>query len=559
MGMFKGSYKKAAAAGLAALVLTGLMAGCGMSSGGDKKAGGAAGQKVELKLAYQLPSDHHLSKSIEKFAKEVNERSKGSIDVKVYPAGQLYNDQNMNDALMSGGLDIGMNSTARWSMVVPAMKVLDLPFVLTSYQAVDNALDGDLGKALSEQLEKKGVRPLIWADYGYVQFTDNVRPLEKPEDFQGLKMRSYSEISADVLKALGASPTTMSSSEVYMGIKNGTIDGQSSGQTAILSRKIYEVSKYMTVANSSYVEYLVAINANSWKKLSPDQQKIITDVSKEIQNEIREETAGQLYNDQNMNDALMSGGLDIGMNSTARWSMVVPAMKVLDLPFVLTSYQAVDNALDGDLGKALSEQLEKKGVRPLIWADYGYVQFTDNVRPLEKPEDFQGLKMRSYSEISADVLKALGASPTTMSSSEVYMGIKNGTIDGQSSGQTAILSRKIYEVSKYMTVANSSYVEYLVAINANSWKKLSPDQQKIITDVSKEIQNEIREETKAEDQECIKELEEKGMQVYVVPQDQIHLWQEATAPVVAAFEQEQGAEGKQLVEDCLKASQAAQK
>lgn len=354
MGMFKGSYKKAAAAGLAALVLTGLMAGCGMSSGGDKKAGGAAGQKVELKLAYQLPSDHHLSKSIEKFAKEVNERSKGSIDVKVYPAGQLYNDQNMNDALMSGGLDIGMNSTARWSMVVPAMKVLDLPFVLTSYQAVDNALDGDLGKALSEQLEKKGVRPLIWADYGYVQFTDNVRPLEKPEDFQGLKMRSYSEISADVLKALGASPTTMSSSEVYMAIKNGTIDGQSSGQTAILSRKIYEVSKYMTVANSSYVEYLVAINANSWKKLSPDQQKIITDVSKEIQNEIREET-------------------------------------------------------------------------------------------------------------------------------------------------------------------------------------------------------------KAEDQECIKELEEKGMQVYVVPQDQIHLWQEATASVVAAFEQEQGAEGKQLVEDCLKASQAAQK
>ena len=109
---------------------------------------------MELKLAYQLPSDHHLSKSIEKFAKEVNERSKGSIDVKVYPAGQLYNDQNMNDALMSGGLDIGMNSTARWSMVVPAMKVLDLPFVLTSYQAVDNALDGDLGKALSEQLER---------------------------------------------------------------------------------------------------------------------------------------------------------------------------------------------------------------------------------------------------------------------------------------------------------------------------------------------------------------------------------------------------------------------
>ena len=97
---------KIAAASLAALAMAGMMTGCGMS-GGDKKAAATGnGQKVELKLAYQLPSEHHLSKSVEKFAKEVNERSKGSIEVKVYPAGQLYNDQNMNDALMSGGLDI---------------------------------------------------------------------------------------------------------------------------------------------------------------------------------------------------------------------------------------------------------------------------------------------------------------------------------------------------------------------------------------------------------------------------------------------------------------------
>lgn len=307
MGMFKRSHK-VVLAGLAALAIAGMMTGCGMSGGDKKPAASGNGQKVELKLAYQLPAEHHLSKSVEKFAKEVNERSKGQIDIKVYPAGQLYNDQNMNDALMSGGLDIGMNSTARWSMVVPALKVLDMPFVLTSYSAVDNALDGDLGKALNQEMEKKGVHPLIWADYGYVQFCNSVKKIEKPEDFQGMKIRSYSETSADIIQALGASPTTMSSSEVYMAIKNGTIDGQSSGQTAILSRKIYEVAKYLTVTNNSYVEFLVSMNDNSWKKLTPEQQKIITDTAKEIQDEIRKETKAE---DERCLKELSAKGMDV--------------------------------------------------------------------------------------------------------------------------------------------------------------------------------------------------------------------------------------------------------
>ena len=306
-------FKKGAkwiAAGLACLAL----AGCGMSGSGNKPASSAAaskaasGQKVELKLAYQLPAEHHLSKSLEKFAKIVNEKGKGSLEIKVYPAGQLYNDQNMNDALMSGGLDIGMNSCARWAMVVPQLKVLDLPFVLTTYEAVGNALDGDLGKLLEAEVEKKNVHPLMWADYGYVQFANNKKKIEKPEDFQGLKIRSYSEISAEIIKALGASPTTMSAAEVYMAIKNGTIDGQTSGQTAMLSRKMYEVAKYMTVTNHSYVEYLVAINANTWKKLSPDQQKLLTDTAAEIEKEIRSETKAE---DERCLKEIAEKGMDV--------------------------------------------------------------------------------------------------------------------------------------------------------------------------------------------------------------------------------------------------------
>lgn len=284
--------KKIIAAGLAAFAAAGMVAGCGLS-GKSSGGGAAAGQKVELKLAYHLPVEHHLSKSIEKFAKEVGTRTNGSVEIKTYPAGQLYTDKSMNDAILSGGLDMGLNSVAMWSTVVPAMNIMEVPFLLPTYEAADNAIDGDLGKVLSEELEKKGVHPLMWADYGFVQYCNNTKEIRTPADFSGLKIRSYGQLASETIEALGGAPTTMGSGEVYMAMKNGTIDGQTSGQTAILSRKIYEVSKYMTVTNHVFIEFILAVNDNSWKKLSPDQQKTVTEVANEIRDEIRKETKGE--------------------------------------------------------------------------------------------------------------------------------------------------------------------------------------------------------------------------------------------------------------------------
>lgn len=299
--------KKIICAGLAALAIAGIASGCGLS-GGQPSSKDKAGQKVELKLAYHLPVEHHLSKSIEKFAKEVNARTNGSVEIKTYPAGQLYTDKSMNDAILSGGLDMGLNSVAMWSTVVPAMNIMEVPFLFPNYTAIDNALDGDMGKVLSEELEKKGVHPLMWADYGFVQYCNNAKEIQIPADFTGLKIRSYGQLASETIEALGGAPTTMGSGEVYMAIKNGTIDGQTSGQTAILSRKIYEVSKYMTVTNHVFIEFLLAVNDNSWKKLSPEQQKTVSEVAHEIQSEIRTETKTE---DERCLDELRKEGMEI--------------------------------------------------------------------------------------------------------------------------------------------------------------------------------------------------------------------------------------------------------
>lgn len=291
--------------GMMMVMVTVFMTGCG---GADKSATKQAGDKLEIKLAYHLPTNHHLAKGMESFAKKVAEKSQGSIKINTYPAGQLYNDKSMNDAIMSGGLDMGLNSTAMWTTVIPAMNVLDVPFLLTNYDAVAKALNGEVGKTLAAEMQKKGVRPLIWADYGYVQFANSKAPIKKPEDFKGLKLRGYGEIPAETIKALGGSPVTMGSAEVYMAIQRGTIDGQTSGTTAMYDRKMYEVTKYLTMTNHAFCEFVLAVNDKFWGKLTPDQQKILQDAADEVRDDIRKATKAE---DEKAMKQLQEKGMEV--------------------------------------------------------------------------------------------------------------------------------------------------------------------------------------------------------------------------------------------------------
>lgn len=274
----KWTKKFAVAALAAAMALT--VAGCG---GGDKKAD----EKVTLKMATALPSSHPLVKAMDTLKAKTAEKSGGSVTIQIYPAGQLYNDKNMNDAIMSGGIDMGLNTVGRWASIIPAMDIFDVPFIFPGYEQVDKAIDGGLGEKLGGELLKKGVRPLIWADYGFVQFGNNKRPIKSPADFADLKIRGYSKYSAETIKALGASSVTMGAGEVYMGIQHGTIDGQTSGTPAMRDRKMYEVHKYLTVTNHASPEFIVAINEKSYSKLNDSQKKALDAASLEVRDMIR--------------------------------------------------------------------------------------------------------------------------------------------------------------------------------------------------------------------------------------------------------------------------------
>ena len=326
---------------LALVVFAVVAVGCG---GGAKPAGQSsekAADKVTLKLAHNLPITNHMARGMDSFAKKVSEKSKGAITIQIYPSGQLYNDKSMNDALMAGGIEIGMNSTAMWASAIPVMEIFDVPFLFPSYEKVAKALDGKVGEILAAEMQKKGVKPLIWVDYGFVQFGNNKLPLTKPEDFKGLKLRGYGELPSETIKALGAAPVSMGAGEVYMALQRGTIDGQTSGTTAMFDRKMYEVTKYLTMTNHAFPEFVTTVNLKAWNKLSADQKKIIEEAAKEVQTAIRAEV-------KNEEDKALKGLKDKGMQVH-----VIPAGELAAWQKATESVQTLFIKRTGEAGKQL--------------------------------------------------------------------------------------------------------------------------------------------------------------------------------------------------------------
>lgn len=267
-----------------------VLAACNGDSEDSGKAssnGDADYEDVTIRLAYNLPQDHHVAIGIEQFAKDVTEKSDGKVKMQVYPAGQLLTDKDMNQSILTGGVEMGVNSSTLWSSTVPALGVFDVPYIFNNYSAVGEALNGEFGDKLRGAMEEKGAKVLMFADYGYVQFANNKRELKSPSDFEGLKIRSIGDLPSELIKAYGASPVFMGGGEVYMALQRNTVDGATSGSTAMLQRKYDEVTKYLTINNYAYLEFLLAVNKDFWDGLPEKTKKLIEEEAKNAEDWIR--------------------------------------------------------------------------------------------------------------------------------------------------------------------------------------------------------------------------------------------------------------------------------
>jgi tripartite ATP-independent transporter DctP family solute receptor len=327
-----------------------LLAACNTSKSepSDASVSGNGYEKTTIRLAYNLPQDHHIAKGIEQFAKDVTEKSDGAVNVQVYPAGQLLSDKDMNQSILTGGVEMGVNSATLWASTVPAMGIFDVPYIFTNYEKAGEALNGEFGNKLRTAMEEKGAKVLLFADYGYAQFANNKRPLKSPADFKGLKIRSIGDIPSEMIKAYGASPVFMGGGEVYMALQRNTVDGATSGTTAMVQRKYDEVAKYLTINNYSYLEFILAVNADFWNQLPEKTQTLINEEAKETEDWIREQAKSE---DELTAKQLEEKGMEV---------YVVPEE---DLPeWKAAAKPAWDAFLknSGDLGKELLEMVDQE-------------------------------------------------------------------------------------------------------------------------------------------------------------------------------------------------------
>lgn len=328
-----------------------LLAACSNDDGGAKEVdagtGGEEYEKATIRLAYNLPLDHHISVGIEKFAKEITEKSGGKVEMQVYPSGQLLSDKDMNQSLLTGGVEMAVNSSTLWASTVPAMGIFDVPYVFNDYSAVGEAVNGEFGDKLRGAMEEKGAKVLMFADYGYVQFANNKLELKSPSDFKGLKIRSIGDIPSELIKAYGASPVFMGGGEVYMALQRDTVDGATSGTTAMLQRKYDEVTKYLTINNYAYLEFLLAVNKDYWDKLPEKTQALIEETAAETELWIRDQAEKE---DTESAKELEEKGMEV---------YVVPEE---DLPEWVEAAAPVREAFlknSGELGKELLEMTDE--------------------------------------------------------------------------------------------------------------------------------------------------------------------------------------------------------
>ena len=236
----------------------------------------AADAPIVIKFSHVVATNTPKGKGAEYFKKIAEERTKGRVKVEVYPNSTLYKDAEEVDALQLGAVQMLAPSLAKFGPLgLRDFEAFDLPYLFDNYDELHKITYGKIGQDLFKKLEPKGIIGLAYWDNGFMDMSAN-KPLRKPEDFRGLKMRiQSSKVLESQMRALGAVPQMMAFSEVYHALQTGVVDGTENPPSNLLTQKMNEVQKYMTLSDHHYLGYAVIVNKKFWDGLPPDIRKTL--------------------------------------------------------------------------------------------------------------------------------------------------------------------------------------------------------------------------------------------------------------------------------------------
>jgi tripartite ATP-independent transporter DctP family solute receptor len=258
--------------------MAGLMLGVLLSTVGFgvflrwQQAGGgeaALGQTV-LKLGHALDTGHPVHAAMEHMATRLAELSGAAVAIDIYPSAVLGSEVECLEQVQNGSLDMTKVSAAVMENFVPEMAVFGLPYLFRDGDHYWRVLSGPIGAAMLEKGEPKLLRGLCYYDSGARNFYTRSKPIRRPEDLEGLKIRVMNSATAiAMVEAMGGAPTPIAWGELYSALAQGTVDGAENNPPSFTSNKHYEVCKHFTLDGHTRIPDVLLIGTKTWDRLTP--------------------------------------------------------------------------------------------------------------------------------------------------------------------------------------------------------------------------------------------------------------------------------------------------
>ena len=261
-----------------------LLVGCG-SAGSGEEGSDEKYPEMKLLLSTTVSEQSNATLVAKMFAEEIDKATDGNIEVAVYSSDQLSGG-NMSkgvEMLTQGAIDCAFEPVDVMAVLDNRLYALSLPWIFDSYEEAEECLNGEGREFIRSCLEKKDLETLGFIHNGFRQLTNSSHEVTKPEDLENLKLRvPGGDVFMEFFSALGADPVSMSFSELFTALQQGTVDGQENGFDLITSNKFYEVQDYVTNWNYSYGAFALVFSSDTWNELNEDTQQLLQETAEKV-------------------------------------------------------------------------------------------------------------------------------------------------------------------------------------------------------------------------------------------------------------------------------------
>jgi tripartite ATP-independent transporter DctP family solute receptor len=264
--------------------------------------------QTELKLGHVGEPGSLIGAAADHFAELANKSLNGKYKVVVYGSSTLGGDKEMMQKLKLGTIDMVEPSTVM-SSIADMFGVFEMPYLVKSREHMRKIGDELFWSKIEPSAEAKGYKVIGLWENGFRQITNNRRPIMKPADLQGVKLRvPEGKWRVKMFQAYGANPSPMKFSEVFTALQTGVMDGEENPLAQIDSAKFYEVQKYLSMTGHVYTPAYLVVSTSGWKKLPPDVQKTLEQAAKQTQDFVYQTGARM---DEDLLKKMKAGGIKV--------------------------------------------------------------------------------------------------------------------------------------------------------------------------------------------------------------------------------------------------------